>query len=59
MIDWRTNVTWLTIQYNTSAEISTTNIFQSLLMFYCIIKLSKSLYFVSIMQKYIWMQYYN
>ena len=29
------------------------NIFQSLLMFYYIIKLSKSLYFVSIMQRYI------
>ena len=29
------------------------NIFQSLLIFYNIIKLSKSLYFVSIMQKYI------
>ena len=28
------------------------NIFQSLLMFYYVIKLRKSLYFVSIMQKY-------
>ena len=35
------------------------NIFQSFLMFYYIIKLSKSLYFVSIIQKYIWKQYYN
>ena len=29
------------------------NVFQSLLMFYYIIELSKSLYLVSIMQKYI------
>jgi len=35
------------------------NIFQSFLMSYFIIKLSKSYYFVSIMQKYIWKQYYN
>ena len=42
-----------------TSPINLRNILQSLLMFCYIIKLSKSLCFVSIMQKYIRKQYFN